>query len=57
MSRDEELRGIAIALKKESLYFSGGWNINILQAFSRDGGGLLRKGSVEGVQPGVLRRP
>jgi len=38
MSRDEELRGIAIALKKESLYFSGGWNINILQAFIRDGG-------------------
>jgi len=38
MSHEEELRGIAIALKKESLYFSGGWNINMLQAFIRDGG-------------------
>jgi len=38
MSCESELQGIATALKKESLYFSGGWNINILQAFIRDGG-------------------
>jgi hypothetical protein len=38
MSCERDLQGIAAALKKESLYFSGGWNINILQAFIRDGG-------------------
>src|SRR6266852_6120277 len=38
VSCEKELRGIATALKKGSLYFSGGWNINMLQAFIRDGG-------------------
>jgi hypothetical protein len=38
MSCEEELRAIAVTLKKESVYFSGGWNINMLQAFIRDGG-------------------
>jgi len=38
MPRKEELREIARDLKKNSLYFSDGWNINMLQGFIRDGG-------------------
>jgi 5-methylcytosine-specific restriction endonuclease McrA len=38
MSCEKELQVIARALRKESLYFSRGWNINMLQAFIRDGG-------------------
>lgn len=38
MSRKERLREIARTLVKQSLYFSDGWNINMLQAFIRDGG-------------------
>jgi len=38
MSRQEELRGIAIALRRGSPYFSDGWNINMRQAFIRDDG-------------------
>jgi len=38
MSCKNELHGIAKALRKKSLYFKDGWNINMLQAFIRDGG-------------------
>ena len=38
MSRQEKLRGIAIALRKRSAYFKEGWDSNMLQAFIRDGG-------------------
>jgi HNH endonuclease len=36
-----ELLRIALALKKESEYFSEGWNINFLQAFIRDRGNCV----------------
>jgi hypothetical protein len=38
MSRKDRPREIARALRKQSLYFSDGWNSNMLQAFIRDGG-------------------
>jgi 5-methylcytosine-specific restriction endonuclease McrA len=37
MSSNNELQEVATALRKRSLYFNG-WNINVLQAFIRDGG-------------------
>jgi HNH endonuclease len=38
MPCEEELQGIATALRNGSPYFKAGWNANALQAFIRDGG-------------------
>ena len=38
MSCENELEAIARGLKKATLYFKGGWHLNALQAFIRDGG-------------------
>lgn len=37
MSHQKQLLGIAMSLKKRTPYFKSGWNINVLQAFIRDG--------------------
>jgi 5-methylcytosine-specific restriction endonuclease McrA len=38
MTRQEKLEQIALRLRRESPYFHSGWNINVLQAYIRDGG-------------------
>jgi 5-methylcytosine-specific restriction endonuclease McrA len=41
VNREEELKELALSLRRNTSYFSSGWNIRFLQAFIRDGGNCV----------------